>query len=369
MNSTFVELCRKGDLNEIIPFYHSHESLQRYPWHELFHLLCRIGRLSVAQWLITVTDIETKQTQFEEWMVQGPLVSACLFGHCHIVEWLFQLFPNEIESVENGLNLPFDRACSHGHLKVVQFLLQKQPNIFGSQPARWYKLFHEACSNNHFHVVRYLLEDISIPLDICLEDNLTFCRCCFNGNLELVQYLFQKRPDMNIFARECLAFAWAAENNHYHVFKWLLQHLSLGHDVHVFQHVFQLVCQKRIRFEIIFIMLEYFQTQQLLKDSNRSQVILFQHNLIRRTYDLFGSVLAQYVVSMLPPCVCTINEFGMTIYPRKESRWQRRKYLVWIMSSQSHKMDTLMTSTQNGVMELLRQLPEDISKKIIREYF
>ena len=116
METQFIELCKKGDLNG------------------LQHLLQLNPDINISvenEWVFRLT---------------------CLYGHLHVVQWLLQVKPDINISADN--EWVFRLTCEHGHLHAAQLLLQIKPTINIS--AKNEEAFRFACYYGHLHVAQWL---------------------------------------------------------------------------------------------------------------------------------------------------------------------------------------------------------------------
>ena len=92
MNSTFVELCKKGNLEEIKQFYCNNPTI----------------------------DISADN----EWAFE----LSCQYGHLEVAKWLLEIKPTINISADN--EDAFRYACEKGKLKVANLLLQHKPKNY-----------------------------------------------------------------------------------------------------------------------------------------------------------------------------------------------------------------------------------------------
>ena len=122
--------------------------------------------------------------------------------------------------------------------------------------------------NGYFEISEWFLNNAMCDDDI----SWVFGYFCENGNLKIAQWLLERKPDINISARNERAFVWACHQGHTEVAQWL----------------------------------------QSLRP--------WLYKIIK-----FNYTLKSIVHTILTPHINT----------KKEQHFQRRKYLVWLHSSPS----------------------------------
>jgi ankyrin repeat protein len=91
-------------------------------------------------------------------------ISACMNGHIHIVEYLINLYKNDIIYTKININngLGFQLACAYGHLNIVKYLV----NLYKNNQTSDNKMininnnrgFICACKTEHQHIITYLMK-------------------------------------------------------------------------------------------------------------------------------------------------------------------------------------------------------------------
>jgi len=178
---------------------------------------------------------------------------ACMEGNCDRLQALIDsllkaddvkdlLFMNQWPDEMTLLKM----AAAQGHLNVVQFLLEKgaDPNDNGSDPDKSYQgdddpacfaPIHLAALAGHFDCLKFLMEQDDIESYIMDRNHCTvFHHACIQGNLLMVQYLFEssdmtKSPySKTLFLNHrdgtgATGLSWAARKGHVEVVQYLLE--------------------------------------------------------------------------------------------------------------------------------------------------
>jgi hypothetical protein len=119
----------------------------------------------------------------------------------------------------------FIQLCKDGDLVKAQECYQLNPTIDISE-----EVFCWTCYNGHLEVAQWLFQiskKKEQPINISAFNEHAFCHACRYGHLELAQWLFQvskeKGQPINISVNNEEAFRWACMKGHLHVAQWLLQ--------------------------------------------------------------------------------------------------------------------------------------------------
>jgi hypothetical protein len=186
-----------------------------------------------------------------------------------------------------------------------------------------------------------------------MDNNYLYCRACFNGHLQLAQYLYQKNTSMDLSARNNSALLWACLNQHSNIVHWLLTiHKNLDCS-YVFIHLFQMVLTKNDD-NIYFILIEHCLVKKWFRDTDDIMITTFQSELVKMVRHLKKYAIENLIIGYLPPFLFDSLDKQIS---RQDARWMRRRYFVWLMSLQS--------PNQNCI---LFHLPKDMSRKIIMNY-
>lgn len=85
----------------------------------------------------------------------------------------------------------FRAACIDGHLHIMQWLFQVKPDIDVSEKNE--QAFHLACDFNHLHIAKWLLQ-VKPDINISALKDIAFRCACFEDRTEIAQWLYQIRP-------------------------------------------------------------------------------------------------------------------------------------------------------------------------------
>jgi ankyrin repeat protein len=181
MEKQFIQLCRIGNLDNIIHFYENNSNINISSDNELaFRVACENGHFEIAKWLLSISpniDIHTKDSY--------AFCYSCESGYLEIAKWLFSLNPN-ISLYDYECS--FCYSCESGQFEVVKWLFSINPNLNISNYREY--AFRYACKNGHLEVVKWLLS-IKPDINISIKDNYAFCYACENDHLELAKWFTQ----------------------------------------------------------------------------------------------------------------------------------------------------------------------------------
>lgn len=193
----------REDVMETACNYTGNKSLEMIKWLENDHPIIKTMSNSVYDRILQGT-FNGGEKNLAKWLIKTRY-------SIEITEQnLFQTI-NENNQTYQVINpLFFD------HLNVVEYLIFSCPRIDLKPSANY--IFKYVCSRGNLDVAKYLEE--KLPADVInLED--TFCSVCSNGHIEIVKWLTKTYPNINIRAKNDLAFKLACENNHLKVVAYL----------------------------------------------------------------------------------------------------------------------------------------------------
>jgi ankyrin repeat protein len=78
-----------------------------------------------------------------------------------------------------------------------------------------------ACYDGHLEIVQWLLS-VNPDINISAENEYAFRCVCYRGHLEIARWLLSVNPNINISAETEYAFRWACSQGHLEIAQWLL---------------------------------------------------------------------------------------------------------------------------------------------------
>lgn len=205
---------------------------------------CRGGKLDSAKRIYSAGRIVLPTTEFNlvKYNNDDPFVEACSNGHLEMAKWLYNIGqPLDINMV---WALQYASEC--GHITVVQWLTHITSTIvwlthITSTTSETLKcvilsyigsMFRETCFNGHLDVAQWLYKtypDINMIRDL----DYVFGWSCRNGHLEVAQWLYSTISTIDIHTHDDWAFHWACFNGHARVVIWLMS-LQPCYDYNIF---------------------------------------------------------------------------------------------------------------------------------------
>ena len=160
MNRAFLDLCKKGNLEEIKKFYFNSPTINIFIFADSYYaflISCEYGHLDVAKWLLKVKpDINISVNN------ECAFRYACVNGHLEVAKWLLKIKPDINISANN--EFAFIHSCEYGHLEIAKWLLEVKPDI-----------------------------------NISAKNDLVFQIVCQEGYLDVAKWLLEVKPDINIY--------------------------------------------------------------------------------------------------------------------------------------------------------------------------
>ena len=102
--------------------------------------------------------------------------------------------------------------------------------------------FRYACYNGHLDLAQWLYK-IKPTIDISVQNDLAFCWTCNEGHLDLAQWLYKIKPTIDISAKDEYAFRGACINGHLELAQWLYQIKPTIHISAEDEEAFRLACE------------------------------------------------------------------------------------------------------------------------------
>jgi hypothetical protein len=102
-------------------------------------------------------------------------------------------------------------GARNGDLDIMQKILNIPSNIFSLSTI--VDIFKNACDFAHLNVIQWLYE-IRPYINISANNKYAFTHACGRGNLVMAQWLYQIKPEIDISACNDEAFRWSCKNGH-----------------------------------------------------------------------------------------------------------------------------------------------------------
>ena len=97
--------------------------------------------------------------------------------------------------------------------------------------------------NGKLEEIQSFYEQYKLHIDISADNEHAFRYACYNGHLELVQWLYQIKPTIDISADNEHAFRGACENGHLNVAQWLYKIKPTIHISARDEYAFRIACE------------------------------------------------------------------------------------------------------------------------------
>ncbi len=128
--------------------------------------------------------------------------------------------------LEFFLNRRLLNACMHGDLNLVKEISESDSTNIR---LNFNEPFHWCCSEGHLDIVKFILEK-DPNIDIHSSNEYAFRWSCSNGHLNVAQYLFSIDNSINIHTNNEQAFCFSCKNGHFDVVKFLW---SLNRNIYI----------------------------------------------------------------------------------------------------------------------------------------
>ena len=180
----------------------------------LFELMCELGHLEVARWMISVMPgIDPLHFTW------SPFRTACRHGHLEFAQWLLTtLYPTlpgfRADDLHDCLFCCYSASASASASASVSLGFETV-TIAASA-------FEGACANGHLRVAQWIVQMVP-RFDISAHNGYALRNACKNGKLIIVQWLFALMPEMNLGVHYHEPFRAACRKGHFSVVRWFLK--------------------------------------------------------------------------------------------------------------------------------------------------
>ena len=174
----FKKICKSRN-SEIISFV-----LDNVPYkccHKIFDILCAHGCIDNAICIYNENNLHNYP------MLSTIFEKMCKNNQLQTIKFVLE----NIKHINYGN--AFDIACREINIELIELLLE---NSLPIDRETIDKEFVYACKNNKFDIVKILLENFS-GINVHVNDEYIFKKCCREGNLEMAMMLKKYNPNIN----------------------------------------------------------------------------------------------------------------------------------------------------------------------------
>ncbi len=191
----------------------------------VLYIACSKGNLEIVQLLLeNGADINRQEVSSIT-----PFVSACFYGHAHVVQYLID-YDKSVLSPEYGYSFgnALMAACDGANLETVKILLGYNFDInlinnYGYTPLSL------ACSENNFELAKLLIEHGAI-VNTKYDPNPLLLTCS-KGHLDMVKFLVEEH-NADIHGLNNAALFYAANAGQLEVVKYLISKKAKVNEVY-----------------------------------------------------------------------------------------------------------------------------------------
>lgn len=182
----------EGDSSEVLDQLLKNKSLENSLLKSIFYHACRKGKFNIVKYFIEVRQL-SPSLKVDDNFFTGPIFKAAAeSGNLDLVKYLLEIHHVDIES--QGLtagtrDTALSRAAHQGHASVVEYLISKGANV--NPEVSESNILNGAIESNQLSVVMLLVEAGTTISHFHLGWALN------RGNLDIVKYLLQKKPNIN----------------------------------------------------------------------------------------------------------------------------------------------------------------------------
>lgn len=215
-----------------------------------FEFSCKKGYFEIAQWIWSVVkEFNLKSLDFDASHFINILIYTCNTGHKEMVDWLIKCYPN-INITDDIFDNIFASMCIAGNKEMAEWLLKYHKNIDILNKIDHF--FESACYTAPLEMLKWLrnlnpninisngnfigevgndLEKLKWLVEICPTIKFTndaFIRLCSYGNLDSVKWFIEaanqsKFNYFNISQCSQIIFEYAYISNHLDLIQYLFQ--------------------------------------------------------------------------------------------------------------------------------------------------
>ena len=336
MFKKFISSCLKGDVDSVIRYA---DHVLPYVISDGFNYAITNGHLPVVQWIH-----ETEQNAIHAIQYHQGFGLACENGHIHIAKWILEVNPNVNTTID--ILIAFNKSCQKNQIGVVEWLFRMNSATINHflQNHNILVTFEMCAMRGYLRMMQWLF-DKNPNIDVSQNHDTIFVLACTSNHLNIAQWLLEIQPTINISAQDERALTWACHHGYLSVVQFLLdrnpQNVSTQDE-----KPFRWACEKG-HFEI---------ARLLLKHKPTIDIHAVDHYAFRKACANQHGIIVQWLCDINPYLFdITYKKNGKVSYyhirPIQDARWLRRRYAVWL----AHKKSPNKTS-------ILYQLPEDVSR-------
>jgi hypothetical protein len=203
----FIEACKNGHLNIVEWLYKIHGKTYRNG----YNYACIKGYCDIVKWFINLDS-----TIIDSY---SGFVLVCKYGHLNIATQLYELYDSSKISM-HLLNNAFIWSLLKENYVITDWLLLIKPDIIDYFDK---SKFHDNCLDGNLLVVQwYSIRKPSIATSfITIELLIQVCETCEENDTEIVIWLYQMNPTVDIIYKNHALFRAICANRNEELFNWI----------------------------------------------------------------------------------------------------------------------------------------------------
>lgn len=168
---------------------------------KLFSYTCQYGQLSVAQWLLTLSEQLSKPINIHL-KNDRPFRMACIQGNMAMAQWLFELGNQNYGKINLNVIDPdvIETICKNGHMHMMKWIIEISDNF--DHDLITVDILDDSFKNKHFDLFKLLLiEKKNFHDQKYIRE--WFCYAYCNDDTELIKCLIEYDQSNNRLTGLC----------------------------------------------------------------------------------------------------------------------------------------------------------------------
>lgn len=245
---------------------------------------CQHGHIEIAKWIYQLNPEILTNYEVHEYLTEEIFCDACKNGHLNIAKWIFEIKPYVFYCIsDDGFTCSqdgFHLACINNKIEVAQWIYETDPHFYNivingptytykkhpknvnkfPKNSYWEELLFDVCWQGNIEMAKWIYKiNPSIIRNMDTIDNnddpnknntndynkynqFLFINMCEKGWTNIVKWLYEINPSMDISAKRHAAFRGACTNGHMETAVWLYNLIRGNIDIYIIHSIFEGAC-------------------------------------------------------------------------------------------------------------------------------
>lgn len=200
INVFFLSYAIHGSLNNIKSLVDKHKKKINLSNPDVFKTCFYNKQTVILKYLISINKID----DIIDSLVDG-IKNSALYGNVDIIIYIFENYYSELSKRKDFneiIKIIFNNSSKYNHYEIIDFILNIiKSNKITIDIVDYKECFYNSCESKIFSLIKLYFEELN-ESNITIDIKKGFVLSLYNGNYDIIKFLYNKLPDYNFTLNE-----------------------------------------------------------------------------------------------------------------------------------------------------------------------